>query len=183
MESRILEELFDNKILQILKLFFREKEKTFYLREITKLSNVPLATTYRIVNKLVHLQLIEIISIRKFKLYRLANNQKTQFLDSFLHEGKKLIQFFIDEITKIPEIEAVILHGKETEDKANMLVIGENIDPNAVKRVCGVVREQYSFTISTLTLTKEQFAQMSSMGLYSGKKKVLYSKESAENSI
>ena len=173
---KILESLFDSKKLRILKLFYKEKERKFYLREIAKISEVPIATTYRIINKLVSLKLINQIMISRFKLYKLAENENTLFLESFLKEGKRIVQYFIDEVKKIPEVDAVILHGKEEEDKANLLLIGEGIDPNNIKMICGLIKEQYNFTISALPLTKEQFAQMSSMGLYSGKKKIVYKK-------
>jgi len=178
---KILEDLFDIKKLKVLRLFYREKGKKFYLREVAKEAGVPLATTYRIMQKLVALNLIDIITLSKFKVFVLAQNENTIFLESFLKESKKIMNYFIDELKKISEIEAVILHGDEEQDKANVLMIGENIDPNTIKRICGFIKEQYNFTISALTLTKEQFAQMSSMGLYSGKKKIVYKKEDTKS--
>jgi len=173
---KILESLFDRKKLKILKLLLQEKDKKFYLRELSKQTGVPIATTFRIINQLVSLDLVQIIMISKFKLYTLIDNENTQFLESFLKEGKRIVQYFVDEVTKLAAVEAVILHGKETEEKANVLLIGEGIDANEVKRICGIIKEQYNFTVSALALTKEQFAQMSTMGLYSGEKKVLYKK-------
>ena len=174
---KILESLFDKKKLKVLKLFLQEKDKEFYLREVAKSTGVSIATTFRIIQKLASLNLIDVIIINKFKLYKLAQNDNTQFLESFLKEGKRIVQYFVEEIKKLPSVEAVILHGKETEEKANVLLIGEGINANEVKRICGLIKEQYNFTVSALSLTKEQFAQMSTMGLYSGEKKVLFKKE------
>jgi hypothetical protein len=39
-----------------------------------------------------------------------------------------------------------------------------------------MIKEKYNFVVSPLILTSEQFEQMSVMGLYSGKEKVLFKK-------
>ena len=60
MESqKIMEGLFDRKILTILKLFLKKKDQQFYLKEISKQTRVPLASTHRILNKLLELEIIE----------------------------------------------------------------------------------------------------------------------------
>ena len=42
--------------------------------------------------------------------------------------------------------------------------------------ICGEIKEKHNFIISPLVLAAEQFKQMSCMGLYSGKEKVLFKK-------
>jgi len=172
----LLEGLFDNKKLKVIKLFLQNKEKQFYLREIAKQTRVPIASTFRIIKKLMELELITQIKINKFKLYKTATNDNTVFLETFLREGKRIVQFFVEKAKELDGISSVILHGEETEEKANILLIGTNINSNELKRICAEIKEQYNFTISPLTLTQEQFTQMSNMGLYSGKKTVLFSK-------
>ena len=56
---KLLEELFDKKVLKVLKLFLADKGNEFYLREIAKLSKVPVASTYRIITKLIALNIID----------------------------------------------------------------------------------------------------------------------------
>ncbi len=172
----LLEELFDNKKLKVIKLFLQNKEKQFYLREIAKQTRVPIASTFRIVKKLMELELIKQIKINKFKLYKTADNDNIAFLETFLKEGKKMVQLFVEKVKELEGISSIILHGEETEEKANLLLIGTNIDSNEIKRICAEIKEQYKFAISPLTLTQEQFTQMSNMGLYSGKKTVLFRK-------
>ena len=173
---KILEELFDKKKLIILKFFLQNKDKKFYLRELSKETSIPIATTYRIIKKLIELNIITQIKIKKFKLYRLSQGKDIEFLESFLKEGKRVIEEFIEKTKLIPNIQSIIMHGEGTETKANMLLIGENIDSNEIKKICADINEKYNFIITTLTLTKEQFEQMSSMGLYSGKKRILFSR-------
>lgn len=172
----LLEELFDDKKLRVIKLFLQNKEKQFYLREISKQTKVPVASTFRIVKKLMELEIIKQIKVNKFKLYKTADNDNVAFLETFLREGKRLVQLFVERAKELSGIKSIILHGEETEEKANLLLIGTNIDSNEVKRICAEIKEQYNFTISPLTLTQEQFTQMSNMGLYSGKKTVLFEK-------
>ena len=177
MESvKILGELFDEKIISVLKTFVREKDKKFYLREISKITKVPAATTYRILNKLVKLELINQTRIKHLKLYQLSENDNTAFLENILKEGKRILQYFVDEIKNIPGVESIVLHGDETEEKANILIIGENINAEKIKPLCAKIKEEQNYTISTLALTKEQFEQISAMGLYSGTKKILFKK-------
>ena len=144
----LLEELFDDKKLRIIKLFLQNKEKQFYLREISKQTKVPVASTFRIVKKLMGLELIKQIKVNKFKLYTAADNDNIAFLETFLKEGKKMVQLFVEKVRELEGISAIILHGEETEEKANLLLIGANIDSNEIKRICAEIKEQHKFVIS-----------------------------------
>jgi len=172
----LLEELFDKKKLSILKFFLQNKDKEFYLRELSKETSIPIATTYRIVRKLVKLEILKEIKIKKFKLYKINESKDIEFLESFIKEGRRIIEMFVEKAKEIANIEGIIMHGEETETKANILLIGEGIDSNEIKKICAEIKEKYNFVITPLTLAKEQFEQMSRMGLYSGKKRVLFKK-------
>lgn len=175
-EDNFLEQLFDDKKLRILKLLLRESDKEYYLREISNLANVSDASTYRIIQLLSALKLVETIKIKKLKLYKLANNKNTKLLETFLKDDIRALDTFVEELQSLENIDQVILHGDEKPDKANILLIGTNIDSGRVKAIVASIKETFNFTISTLNLEAEQYAQMSSMGLYSGKKKVLFTK-------
>lgn len=173
---QMLQELFDSKILAVLKLFFRHPERKFYLLEIAKESGVASATTYRMMQKLTSLGLIRQIKVNKFKLYQLNQNDNVEFLQGFIREDIQVLKLFTNSIKDMEEIEAIILHGKETGNKANLLIIGENVDSAKISAQCAAIKEKYDFTITSLALTRDQYEQMSSMGLYSGQKKVIYKK-------
>jgi len=68
----------------------------------------------------------------------------------------------------------ILLHGEEARDRANVLLIGDDIDSGKIKEICGSIKEEHNFIISPLTLTAEQYDSMSKMGLYSGKKNILF---------
>ncbi len=84
----VMQELFDPKIIRIIELFSKNSDKQLYLREISIEARVPVATTLRIVNKLVKTGIVDLMQIRKFKLYRLANNEKARFLKEVFNERK-----------------------------------------------------------------------------------------------
>ena len=168
--------LFDNKILSILAVLANDTSGRLYLREISKYSKVSDASTYRIIQKLIRLGLVEQMKIKKLKLYRFKNTDKTEFLFNMLKKDIKVLQLFIDEIKKLEGVQSILLHGKENNERANVLLIGSGIDSDKVKEICGSIKVNHNFIISPLILALEQFEQMSSMGLYSGKEKVLFSK-------
>ena len=153
----ILEEIFDKKTIRLIQLFLNNKEKQFYLREISKEANIPLASTSRLVNKLLKLNILKLIKISKFKLYQLANNDNTKFLEKFLKKEVQMLNKFIDSIKDFPGLQYIILHGEEEKDRANVLLIGENIDTGAIKEVVANIKEGDKFTVSALVLAPEQY--------------------------
>lgn len=178
MESgKLLESLFDKKTLNILKLFLKRKEQQLCLQEVAKYSRVPLSSTHRIVNKLLDLELIERIKVKHLKVYGLKQNEKTRYLDAIFEEKKTIIDEFVESIMSITQIESIILHGKEEKEKASILIIGEGIDNEIIRQAIIKIKEKYNFTITHMTLTEEQFNQMAAINLYSGKKEVLFEKQ------
>ena len=83
----VFESLIDAKTLKIIRLFLQNKQQEYHLHKISEDTNVPLATVFRIVQKLVKLKLIEPIIIGKMKIYRLANNSKIIELRKVLKHG------------------------------------------------------------------------------------------------
>ena len=173
-DEYLLENLFDPKSLKIIRLFIEDKDKEFYLREISNITKVPVATTFRIINKLVILKVIDQIKIKKFKLYKLAENDNSKFLLGVLKEKPRALEEFIQKAKEFNFIDEIILHGKEEKNKASVLLIGENISSGKVKLLCASVKEKYNFTVLSSSLTKEQFEQMSAMDLFPRIKKVIY---------
>ncbi|MFH0874302.1 MAG: hypothetical protein V1859_00030 [archaeon] len=175
MESiEVLDELFDSKKIAVIKLFIKDDTKEYYLREVAKLTKTSPATTYRILNKLLKLKILRLIEFKKTKLYILEQNKTTEFLKTVLKIDKRVIESFVDLVKIDPNVTQIILVGKEEENRANLILIGEGINSNEIKRICADTKDKYNFTITTFMLTQEQYEQMIAMGLYPGMKKVLY---------
>jgi hypothetical protein len=177
MESqKILEGLFDKKMLTILKLFLKKKDQQFYLKEISKQAKVPLATTHRILSKLLELEVIERVKIKHLKVYKLAENEKTTYLESVFEEKKTILDEFVELANKIDGIKTIMIYGREEKEKANLLIIGDGVDNSLIREIIVRIKEKYNFTITHLVLTEVQYQQMAAMNLYPGKKEILLEK-------
>lgn len=169
----ILAGLIDEQLLKVFRFFINNPDQQFYLRELAKRSRVPPASAYRIVQTLKKLELIQEHKMKKFKFYQL-NELNAGFLADILADHKSAIQEFVDTIKADPRLEMVVLHGKEERTKANLLLIGTHIDTELVRSAALHAKEEYGFNIIHLALDPDQYNQMSSMGLYPGKKVMLY---------
>lgn len=173
---QLLSDLFDKKILAVLRLFIDNPENEYYMREIAKQTRVPVATVFRYIAKLKALGIIQEIRVKKFKLYKLEQGKAAKFIESVLEVRKTVLEEFIELIQADTNIVEIIQHGRKQKDRANILIIGQNINTEGIKQAVGHIKEKYNFSVIQLILEPEQFEQMASMGLYSGEKQSLYSR-------
>ena len=174
-KKEILTKLLDQNVLKILKCFINNGDQQFYLRELAKRARVSPATTYRTIQHLLKLELTKESKLKKFKFYAL-HEENAAFLADILADRKSAVQEFVEEIKHDPHLEMVVLHGKEERTKANLLLIGNHLNQELIRTAALQARENYGFNIIHLTLDPDQYNQMSSMGLYPGKKILLYEK-------
>jgi|TARA_B100001964_G_C14233096_1_gene601016 Fic family protein len=86
----IIRKLLDKKLIRILDLLLKNKEKYFHLSEISNASKTSLASTFRTINRLVSLGIIDVTVLGKMKIYRIASNDETKELEEVLDlENKK----------------------------------------------------------------------------------------------
>ncbi len=72
--------LIDSKTLKIIGLFINNPDEFYHINKVSDETDVPLATTFRIINILTKNEILEYKLISKFKIYRLAKNTKTNKL-------------------------------------------------------------------------------------------------------
>jgi Fe2+ or Zn2+ uptake regulation protein len=171
---RILESLFDKKTLAVLKFLSANPDKQFYLREISRGTRVPIATVYRIINRLVPLGVIDMVKIKRMKLYTYNQGKEGKFVEQLIEVRKGAVEEFIEACRAIPEIGQVILHGRKQKDRANFLIIGENVPTTPLVEAQGRIKETMQFTVIYLVLGPHQYEQMVEMGLYAGERQVLF---------
>ena len=159
-QADILEQLFDDKILRILRIFYQDPNQQLYLREIAKKTRVPPASTFRIIQKLVDLKIITQQAIKKFKLYKLGDNEATRFLGQLIKKEKQALQVFITRAKNIAGVESILLQGKEEKGRANLIIIGHDINKTQVKNICAEIKKEFNFVITELVLEKDQYQQM-----------------------
>lgn len=171
-QGELLENLFDKKVLKIIKHFLKDEQREYYLREVSRHTRVSPASTYRILNKLLKLELIEQRQIKTMKLYKLGQNKSVEFIKSIMEVD--VLQFFIESASSMLNVEEILLLGQKDKSKSNVLLLGNNIDISQVKQIIADIKQKYDYTVNQMSLSREQYEQMSSMGLYPGSKKVLY---------
>jgi len=159
----ILEQLFDKKTLDVLRIFYKNDTKEFYIREVSRLTKVPLATSFRIVRKLVKLKLVNEIRLAKFKVYVLSDNENTRFLGQVIKKQKQALQVFVTKIKNLKGLQKILIQGKEEKDRANIILIGNDMPLNEIKQVCLAIKEQLNYIVSPLSVDIEQFEQMKMM--------------------
>jgi Fe2+ or Zn2+ uptake regulation protein len=175
-KQQIIQALFDNKVLNVLDVFLKNKSKQFFLKEVSEGSKVSLTSCYRIVRKLVKLKIVNEVRVYHFEVYQFNEAEENGFLEDLVVEEHSYVEDFVSKIKHIPGIKQIILHGVETKDKANLLIIGNDVDSGAYKPVVADFRLNKKFNFSVLPLSPDQYTQMTDMGLYSGKKTVLFDK-------
>ena len=172
--GEIMVNLFDDKVVKIIKFFIKNDDQEYYLRELSRTTRVSPATTYRILNKIVNLGILEVREIKTAKLYKLGNNKIVDFLKSILEVD--VIEYFVEAASKLEKVEEILLLGKKEKAKANVLILGNGINTAEMKLLTAEIKEKYDYTLNQMILSKEQYEQMSAMGLYPGSKRVLYKK-------
>ncbi|MCC7574329.1 helix-turn-helix domain-containing protein [Candidatus Woesearchaeota archaeon] len=172
-KKKIIETLFDKKIIKILRLFINNSDKTYYLREISRITKVPPASTHRILQQLKDLELVQETKDRYLKTYS-SIKQNIDLFSGLLEDKKSALKEFSDFIANVKGVNTVILHGEEEKDKASLLIVGEELDQTIIRDKTNEIKEKYKFNIIYLILAPTQYEQLSSMGLYRGRKVILY---------
>jgi len=170
-KKEVLAALLDDKKTAILKTVLNTKEE-MYLQEISQLSKVSLSSTYRILQELVNLTILQRREWKTSKVYKAQDNEKVEFLKELFHEEFDGILEFLETVKDFSGIQSIILHGQRSRSKANVLLIGEYINQDRIDEVCRSLQLK-GFELTFLILTKSQYEQMSRMGMYQGEKKIL----------
>ena len=170
-KKEVLANLIDSKKAAIIKVMLNSQEE-LYLKEIAENSQVSITSTFRILQELTEMQVLKRREWKTSKVYSCEKNEKVDFLKELFYEEFDGLSEFVKQVRELSEIQEILLQGAKKKGKANVLLIGENIDVAKIDPVVNSLKEK-GYELSYLTLTKAQYTQMSKMGLYSGEKKVL----------
>ena len=171
MKKEVLTKLIDDKKAAILQVILNSKEE-MYLKEISDKSNVSITSTFRILKDLVNLEILGKREWKTSKVYVCQENEKVEFLKDLFAEQFDGLQEFVNLVGRVDGVNNIVLHGAKKKGKASVLLIGPEIDADKVDLICKEIKDK-GFEINFMALTKEQYAQMTKMGLYAGEKKVL----------
>lgn len=172
--AQVLKSLFDEKKINVMQVFINDPGEEFALKEVVEESKVSLATTHRILKNLVSEGILKANKHKHLTTYTIAPTQEGSFLAELLYERPKPIAKFVELIRPIAGIQQAILHGEETETRANVVIMGHDIDKDQVNAAVAQVREETRFTLNHLILEPDQFQMLESMGQFSGTRTIIF---------
>jgi len=156
----VLTGLLDEKVVRIISLFARYPEKRFYLSEVSKLSKVNAASTFRVLNKLVKEEIVSATIIGKVRVYQMSRSERAKSLSQFLKldsvEEKDPLNLFSKKVGTFPHINKIILDSK-TSNSAKLIIVDDFSSKERIERVCEEIYEKHKFRISFVELKPGQF--------------------------
>ena len=88
--SEVLKEIFDKNIVEVIRIFASHPEQNFSLSQVSYLSGVKVATTSRIINRLLGKEIVGVKLFGKTKYYNFRKDEKTDFLLNLLQKSGDL---------------------------------------------------------------------------------------------
>jgi len=162
--SVLLSNLFDSKTVEVLKKLLR-KDDIFYLRDISRESGISLATTYRIVKKLIPLGLVMKEQQGKFTIYKLLKNTPiySELFNLIVGTPADPLQILRQEMDKTYKGNYDIYAMKGSDNK--IVIIGDSFDKQIVNLALQKVYNDTKIQFNAMLVTKDQFDSMKAMGL------------------
>jgi hypothetical protein len=159
-DMEILKDLFDEKIIVVVNLFMENPEKQFYLTEVSNKTKVNVATTFRILNKLVSQGFIKAEVIGKIRLYKLEKGEKVRALMKLLRTEESPVQEFVDKISVHPRVKKIILEVSEN-NSAKILVVGDFLPQEKINKVLEEIKNNRNFKIECVEISENQYERFS----------------------
>ena len=126
-KKEVLAQLIDDKKGAILRVLLKTSDE-LTLNEIAQQSNVSLTSTFRILQELVTMEVLARRVWKNSKVYRCHDNEKVEFLKTLFDEDIDGIAEFVKAAEDIAGVQNIIQYGNVKKGKANILLIGENIN-------------------------------------------------------
>lgn len=156
---KLLKEVFDDKTVRVLEELTKIQD-IFYLRDLSKETGVSLATTYRIIKKLVDIGIVKKEKVGKFVQYKVKKGEKFNEINSMLL-GEEIdpLKIFKKEIEKKHNSSFQLYNTKD----GKTFLISKSIDD--VKESKKKTKERTGEELNILTVTPDQFENMKDMGI------------------
>lgn len=163
-KTELLAQLFDRKTINLLKTLLTKKDN-FYLRDISRESGVSLATTFRIVQRLMGLGLVAKESKDKFIFYNLLRDTNVfNELSSLIVGATDPLQILKAELdTKFGQ-NSYALHTTRGKDK-KLFLVSEKLNQKEIEQLIQQNQQLQNQKLSYLVLQPQQFDQMMQLGL------------------
>ncbi len=169
----MLEHLFGSKTrLKVLRLFFRQPERAFYVREIARELGVQINAIRRELDLIKKAGLIKEVDVSNFdkslaggslRKYYLLDSESLLFpeIQALLLKGQLLgEQKFINDLkNRAGEIKLFILTGKFTGDKmtgSDLLLVGD-LKERVIAKLIAEYEKEFGFEIRYTTMSEKEF--------------------------
>lgn len=172
----VLAGLLDDKLIKVISLFMKYPGKKFYLSEISKLSGVNTATTFRILKKLAAQDLISVDVIGKVRVYQLGKSERVKSLSGMLKgsEGKKdLLGEFCDKVGALTRVRLILLDSR-THNGARLIIVGDLSSKERIDLIVRDFTENKKFVVSYIELRTAQYDGLKSSRAFDMNKKILF---------
>lgn len=173
----ILAGLLDDKLIKVISLFMKYPYKKFYLSEVSKLSGVNTATTFRILKKLIVEDLISMDVFGKVRVYQLGKNERVSGLAKMLkkEEPKKdVLDEFCEKVGMLPRVRLILLDSR-TQNGARLIIVGDLISKERIDLICREFSTNRKFLVSYIELRTAQYDGLKSSRTFDMNKKILFS--------
>jgi len=170
-----LKDLFDQKILNIINVFLDAPEIHHNLTGISTLSDVNIATTSRILNKLIEKEFVKVTKIGKIRAFKLERNKKTLALMKLLKKDNPPIEKFIQNLSQHPRIKKIILESKQPKE-AKIIIVGNFLPKEKIKQLCLKIKKEENFKIHFVEISESQYENLKNFRSYGLEGKIIWSK-------
>ena len=172
----ILAGLLDDKLIRVISLFMKYPSKKFYLSEVSKMSVVNTATTFRILKKLVAEDLISMDVFGKVRVYQLGKNERVRSLAGMIkkEEPKKdVLNEFCEKVGMLPRVRLILLDSR-THSGARLIIVGDLSSKERIDLICREFGKNKNFLVSYIELRTAQYDGLKSSRTFNMDKKVLF---------
>jgi len=171
-KSGLLSNLFDKKTVEILKKLLLKKD-VFYLRDLSRDTNVSLATTFRIVQKLMALGLVIKEQHDKFTFYKIQRDVPifSELSSLVLGDMSDPVQIIKKELKDQFGPTFKIYQSRDKDKK--IFVVSELVKPQTIEELSIKLQNQTGAKPSMMLVTTSFFEQMHTMGLINKEKLVI----------
>lgn len=175
MELGVLSGLLDDKLIKVISLFMKYPGKKFYLSEVSKLSGVNTATTFRILKKLVAEELIIMDVIGKVRVYQLGKSDRVKSLAGFMKKGEPedVLDEFCAKVGELIRVRLILLDSR-THNGARLIIVGDLSSKERIDLIVRDFAEKRKFIVTYIELRTAQYEGLKSSRAFDMNKKVLF---------
>jgi len=182
MEFGILAGLLDDKLIKVISVFMKHPSKKFYLSEISKMSGVNTATTFRILKKLVGQELVHMDVLGKVRVYQLGTSERVKSLSGILKdsniEKKDLLEEFCEKVGALARVRLILLDSR-THNGARLIIVGDLSSKERIDLICRDFVENKKFIVTYIELRTTQYEGLKSSRAFDMNKKILFQDNSS----